>query len=136
MGLEIDDVQIKTAGPEYFYRNKYNYLFTNDYNFAVISRKTNLRVKSKTFSLPVSIHNSAKRILDVLRSSSIPPEDLHTLLVRTKSSGNTVSRLYTTSKKIVSTEFDELNNFEIHYCIISCPKNDVKRTVILIRDYY
>ncbi|MDR2083208.1 MAG: hypothetical protein LBP35_06430 [Candidatus Ancillula trichonymphae] len=59
--FEIGDVQIKTAGPEYFYRNKYNYSFTNDYNFAVIARKTNLRVKSKTFSLPqVSIHNSAK----------------------------------------------------------------------------
>jgi 23S rRNA (uracil1939-C5)-methyltransferase len=115
-GLKIGRTTIKTAGPEYFYRNKYNYLFTSDYNFAVVARRTNQHVQASSFSLPqASINTTAMHILEVLRSSSILPQDLHALLVRTNVAGDTVSRLYIKSEKIVPEQFEQLNNFEVYF---------------------
>ncbi|MDR1447671.1 MAG: hypothetical protein LBI63_01725 [Candidatus Ancillula sp.] len=131
-GIEIDDVIIKSAGSQYFYRNKYNYLFTKNYNFAVIARKSNLRIKADTFSLPKkSINDTAVQILDVLRRSDIPPQDLDSLLVRTNDAGQTVSRLYITSKRIVQSQFKELNNFEI-CCLAQSNKKQHRHSQLLV----
>lgn len=126
-----DTITLKSAGDDYFYRNKIEYswwwdndLQTLDLAFFRRGTKGKIPIQSTSLASP-SITQASLRIRDLFRAKQVAAYDLKTLLIRNNAAGKVAAQVYVKKPDFIDTSTDEFKQLDIQSLeiIYSNPKS-------------